>query len=99
MPAPITLAPYAWTALRLGAMAAITLYAARGRAAQPKDPAQEHLFDRLPEGVTASPHKAEAERGLNGEGRFRRTVRLGPNGPALEIDAAALGRLRVRRVE
>ncbi len=99
MPAPITLAPYAWTALRLGAMAAVTLYAARHRASQPKDPMQAHILDGLPEGVSATPHRAEAESGLNGEGRFRRTLRFGPNGPAVEIDAAALGRLRLRRVD
>ncbi len=99
MPAPITLAPYAWTALRLGAMAAIALYAARNRNSQPKDPVRDGMFERVSEGVSASPHRAEAERGVNGEGRFRRTVRLGPNGPAVEIDAAALGRLRVRRVD
>ena len=99
MPAPITLAPYAWTALRIGAMAAITLYAARARGTQPKDPAKDDMLDHVHEGVHAAPHRAEAERGLNGEGRFRRTVRLGPNGPAVEIDAAALGRIRVRRVE
>lgn len=98
MPAPISLAPYAWRALRLGAMAAVTLYAARNRASQPKDPAQAHLLDDLPDGLSASPHRAETESGLNGEGRFRRTVRLGPNGPGVEIDAAALGRLRLRRV-
>lgn len=98
MPAPIPLAPIAWTALRLGAMAAITLYAARSRVSQPKDPAQEHVLDNVAEGVLASPHRAEAESGLNGEGRFRRTLRLGRNGPALEIDAAAVGRLRLRRV-
>jgi hypothetical protein len=99
MPAPITLAPYAWTALRLGAVAAVTLYAARSRASQPKDPHVERVLDAMPEGAVASPHRAEGESGVNGEGRFRRTVRLGPNGPAFEVDAAALGRVRVRRVD
>lgn len=98
MPAPIALAPYAWTALRLGAMAAVTLYAARSRGSQPKDPHVEHALDTLAEGVAASPHRAEGESGLNGEGRFRRIVRLGANGPAIEVDAAALGRVRLRRV-
>ena len=99
MPAPIAFAPYAWTALRLGAVAAVTLYAARSRASQPKDPHVERVLDTLPEGIVASPHRAEGESGMNGEGRFRRTVRLGPGGPAFEIDGAALGRLRVRRVD
>lgn len=98
MPVPITLAPYAWTAIRLGAMAAITLYAARNRSAEPRDPRHDQALDGVAEGMAASPHRGEAESGMNGEGRIRRTFRLGPNGPGIEVDAAALGRLRLRRV-
>lgn len=96
MPAPIAIGPIAWTALRLGAVAAVTLYAARGRS-QPKDARREAVLDELPEGVSAEPHRAEAERAMHGAGRFRRTFRL-PGGPGFEIDAAALGRFRLRRV-
>lgn len=96
MPAPIPLAPLAWTALRLGAVAAMALYAARGRS-QPKDALRERVLDDLPEGVTAEAHRAEAERAMHGAGRFRRTFRM-PGGPGFEIDAAALGRFRMRRV-
>jgi hypothetical protein len=99
MPAPLAIPPLAWTALRLGAVAAVTLYAARNRASQPKDPHHEHVLDTLREGVEATPHSAEAERAVHGQGRFRRVIRLRPDGPGLEIDAAALGRLRFRRVE
>jgi hypothetical protein len=97
MPAPLALSPLAWTALRLGAVAAVAIYAAR-RGPQPKDAAHEAVLDDLPEGVAAAPHAAEAERAMHGSGRFRRTIRLGPGGPGFEIDAAALGRLRLRRV-
>lgn len=97
MPAPLALGPLAWTALRMGAVAAVALYAARGRS-QPKDAAQDRMLDDLPEGVSARPHRAEDEGAMHGAGRFRRTFRLGPNGPGVEIDAAALGRLRLRRI-
>lgn len=97
MPAPILLSPLTWTALRIGAVAAVALYAARGRS-HPKDAVHEQVLDDLPEGVAARPHRAEAEGAMHGSGRFRRIFRLGPNGPGLEIDAAALGRLRLRRL-
>jgi hypothetical protein len=97
MPAPLALSPLAWTALRIGAVAAIAFYAARGKS-EPKDALRESVLDDLPEGVTAAPHRAEAEQAVHGAGRMKRTIRLGPNGPGVEIDAALLGRLRLRRV-
>lgn len=99
MPAPLALPPIAWTALRFGAMAAVAVYAARMRHSEPKHAEREHLLDTLPEGIAAAPHRAEAERAMHGAGRFRRVVRLSWGGPGIEIDAAALGRLRIRRVE
>lgn len=95
MPAP--LAPIAWTALRFGAVAAIALYAARGRSL-PKHGEHERVLDDLPDGLGTHPHRAEAETALHGQGRFRRVVRFGSAGRGFEIDAAALGRLRLRRV-
>ncbi len=94
---PAALAPFAWTALRLGTVAAVALIASR-RASQPKDVEHQAVLDGLPEGVDGHAHRAEAERGLHGHGRMRRTLRLRPGGPAIEIDAAALGRVRLRRV-
>ena len=94
MPAPIV--PIAWTALRLGAVAALALYAARGRS-QPKHGEHERVLDDLPEGLGTHPHRAEDETALHGQGRFRRTFRF-PAGPGIEVDAAGLGRLRFRRV-
>lgn len=99
MPAPIALSPLAWTALRLGAVAAVSLYAARSKASAPKDSRHETVLDDLPEGHSVHTHKAEAENAMHGRSRYRRVVRLGPGGPAVEIDAAALGRVRFRRVE
>lgn len=97
MAAPLALGPFAWTAIRLGAAAAVAIYAARSRS-QPKHAEHEHVLDELPEGLTARPHRAEAESAMHGAGRFKRTLRFGRNGPGFEIDAAALGRLRFRRV-
>lgn len=89
------LTPFAWTALRLGAVAAVALYASRHVSA-PKDADREHMLDGLAEGVSGYSHRAEAERSVHGATRFRRVFRL-PKG-AIEIDAAGLGRIRLRRV-
>lgn len=96
MPAPIALTPLAWTAIRLGAVAAMTFYASR-RASQPKDATHETVLDDLPEGIRATTHRAEAETAMHGDGRMRRVIRL-PRGHGFEIEAAGLARLRVRRV-
>jgi hypothetical protein len=89
------LTPLAWTALRVGAVAAVALYASR-RASEPKDADREKVLDDLPDGLSGHSHRAEAERGVHAGGRFRRVFRL-PKG-AIEVDAAGLGRLRLRRV-
>lgn len=89
------LTPLAWTALRVGAVAAVALYASR-RASEPKDAAHERVLDGLPEGLSGHSHRAEAERAVHGAARFRRVFRL-PKG-AIEIDASGLGRVRLRRV-
>lgn len=96
MAAPI-IVPIAWVALRVGAVAAVALYVSRGRS-QPKHAEHEYVLDDLPDGLAARPHRAEAERAMHGQGRLRRTIRFGASGPGLEIDMAALGRLRLRRV-
>ena len=95
MPA-LALTPLAWTALRLGAAAAVAIYASR-RVSEPKDASREQMLDELPEGVTGHTHRAEAERAVHGAARLRRVLR-GPRGLAVEIDASGLGRVRLRRV-
>ncbi|MFO1143936.1 MAG: hypothetical protein U1E59_16465 [Amaricoccus sp.] len=91
------LSPIAWRTAQLVAFAAMAVYASRARNSGPKDAAHERVLDDLPDGVSAHAHRAEAERGMHAAGRFRRVLRLGPNGPALEFEAAGLGRLRLRR--
>lgn len=93
----IAIAPFAWSAIRIGAMAAVAVYASR-RASQPKDARHETVLDDLPEGVSGHSHRAEAERAVHGSGRMRRVLRV-PGGPKLEVEAAGLGRIRFRRVE
>lgn len=94
---PAALIPLAWTALRVGAVAAVAIVASRATS-QPKDAGRQAVLDGLPEGMGGHAHRAEDERGVHGHGRMRRVLRLKPGGPALEIDAAALGRVRLRRV-
>lgn len=78
------------------ALAAVTVYASK-RSSHPKDALHEQVLDDLPEGFAGHAHRAEAERAVHASGRFRRTLRLGPRGKGLEIEAAGLGRLRMRR--
>ena len=91
------LSPVAWRAAQMFMLAAMAVYASRARNAEPKDAVHQQVLDDLPEGVAAHAHRAEAERGVHATGRFRRVLRLGPNGPAVEIEASGLGRLRFRR--
>jgi len=56
----------------------------------------EDALDEIEEGLTT--HRPRDRDQLNGAARFRRVIRLGVNGPGIEIDATALGRLRMRRV-
>ncbi|HMR54553.1 MAG TPA: hypothetical protein PKA33_19840 [Amaricoccus sp.] len=99
MPAPLALSPLAWTAIRLGAVAALGLYASRRRGSEPKDARNEATLDEMPEGFHAHSHRAEAESAVHGRGRLRRVFRFRATGPGVEVDAAALGRLRFRRVD
>jgi hypothetical protein len=92
----LALTPLAWTAIRLGAAAALAIYASR-RASEPKDVSREQMLDDLPDGVSGHAHRAEAERAVHGAARLRRVLR-GPRGVAIEIDASGLGRVRLRRV-
>ena len=95
---PLPLAPVAWTAIRLTAVVAVAVMAARNRSSEPKDAHQEFALNGLPEGFRAKRHAAQDEQSLHGQGRLRRVIRLGRDGPGVELDASAFGRLRFRRV-
>ncbi|MEO0990873.1 MAG: hypothetical protein AAFX00_07995 [Pseudomonadota bacterium] len=91
---PLPIAPIAVTAVRV-APVAIAAYAAwRALPQGRRDQAVEDALDEMQEGFSKHSDDDANRAGV----RFKRTIRLGKSGPGLEIDAAALGRLRFRRV-
>lgn len=91
---PLPLAPIAGVALRYGAIALAGYALARriepGRRCQHA----EDALDRVDEGVTL--HRAPDQ--ANGTARLRRVIRLTGTRHGVEVDASALGRIRVRRL-
>lgn len=57
----------------------------------------EDSLDLVPEGMAA--RRDKAGRQINGSYRWKRIVRFGTSGTALEIDASALGRIKFRKVD
>ncbi|MEM8630665.1 MAG: hypothetical protein AAGF74_05470 [Pseudomonadota bacterium] len=91
---PLPVAPIALTALRVAPFAAAAYVAWRSAPVQRRNQHVEDALDEMPEGFS---RHADTESSRAGA-RMKRSVRLGRNGPGIEIDAAALGRLRFRRV-
>ncbi|RME18016.1 MAG: hypothetical protein D6801_02190 [Alphaproteobacteria bacterium] len=91
---PLPIAPLAAFALRYGTIALASYAIARRVEAGRRDQRAEDALDDLPEGMTLRREPRQA----NVTGRLRRVVRLGEGGPGLEIDASALGRIRLRKV-
>ncbi|MEQ8367005.1 MAG: hypothetical protein RIB61_09885 [Roseicyclus sp.] len=89
----IQFTPIAAMALRYGAVALATFAATRivqrGRLNQPV----EDALDEAPEGLHLRRDTGE----VNGSARWKRTFRIGQRGPGVMMDAAALGRVRLRR--
>ncbi|MEM9049991.1 MAG: hypothetical protein AAGC92_14880 [Pseudomonadota bacterium] len=98
MPAPLALSPLALTALRVGAIAAIAIYAARKRQSLARNMRREETLDAVDDGLELTGGSAPGTAQYDAAGRMRRTVRLGKNGPGVEIDVTGLARLRMRRV-
>lgn len=98
---PLPLAPLAGLALRAGLVAA-TAYAARRALAARRvgrtDQRAEDALDDANEGIALHQpaDRSEDGRQTNLSARLRRTVRWGKRG--VEIDAALIGRFRVRKV-
>lgn len=97
MPAPLM--PVFWTVARVGAMAAVYVYANKRRLSQPKEVFREAALDEVPEGLDMQTHRAEGETAANAAGRWRRVVRFKEGGPGLEVDATWLGRIRFRKID
>ena len=95
---PLPLVPLASLAarygLRYGIVALTTWTIARSISHAPHDQRAEDALDDLPEGLSA----AKRDKQASGSARMKRTIRVGPNGPGVEIDISALGRLRVKGV-
>lgn len=92
----LPLAPIAMLAAKYGAVALAGYTLARQIQPGRTDQRVEDAFDDLDDGLSA--HRPRDREQMNGAVRFRRVVRLGTGGPGIEIDASALGRLRMRRV-
>lgn len=100
---PLPLAPLVPIVLRLGAVAAagLALRRALRAATHPgsTDQRAEDALDDLGEGIALHRPADRASEGAsqtNTAAHWRRTIRWGAHG--LEIDAALLGRLRIRRL-
>ncbi|MEM1374399.1 MAG: hypothetical protein AAGF78_08470 [Pseudomonadota bacterium] len=89
----LPLAPIAGMALRYGAVAVATYAATRAIPKLRRDQTVEDSLDTVEEGLEM---RRDPEQ-MNATGRFRRVVRVGRM--AVELDATALARVRVRRVE
>ncbi len=94
---PLPLAPIAAVAAKYGAVA-LAGYALVRQVQQAGrlDQRSEDALDELDEGISL--HRPRDREQVNGAARFRRVIRLGTDGPGIEIDASALGRLKMRRV-
>lgn len=87
--------PLALTALRYLAVTAAVYAVARAWHQPRRDQRLEDAMDELPEGLGLT---RDPDRSLRAAGRLRRVVRVGTDGPGLDIDVTGLARLRLRRV-
>lgn len=90
------LAPVLWTVARVGAVAALAYYSGRKHRTASKHVWREAAMDDAPEGVEITTQRNEGEANMHSAARFKRTIRM-PGGAGVEIDATALGRIRIRR--
>lgn len=93
----LPIAPIAATALRYGTLAAVTWYVAKRSKGLPSV-AEEAAHEEVDEGISLRHHhKADAAQ-ANADARIKRSFRFGAGGPGIEIDATALGRIRIKRI-
>ena len=96
MPAP--LAPLAIKVAQYGAVAAVAWWAARRqRPSGPRDLWRERVLDDLDEGLETDFERGGGQTRAGAAARWRRVIRMG--GAGVEIDAAGLTRIRMRRVD
>ncbi len=92
---PLPLAPVTAVALRYGAVAIAAYAISRKVETGRRDQRAEDALDDLDEGVAM--HRDGDQ--MHTSGRYRRVIRLGETGPAVEIDIAGFGRFRIRKVD
>lgn len=93
---PLPLAPVAAVALRYGTVALAAYALSRSVHTAAVRQADEDALDTVAEGLGVARPQGRSQ--VNAEARWRRTVRLGEDGPGLEVDLSALGRIRIRKV-
>jgi len=91
---PLPLAPVAGIALRYVVVAFAAFTVARKVERGHFDQRADEAMDDVNEGLTV---RREQEQ-LNTTARYHRAIRLGTNGPGVEIDITALGRIRLRKI-
>jgi len=91
---PLPLAPIAGMAIRYGTVALAAYGIRRALRKGRTDQRAEDALDDMDEGLAVH-HPADRGQ-TNAAARFKRVLRFG--GTAVEIDAAALGRFRIRKV-
>jgi len=79
------------------ALAAGAFALAKNVSIAPIEQSLEDRFDDMEEGLSFN-RGTERDR-INAAYRYKRIFRIGERGPAIEIDASALARLRIRRVD
>ncbi|MBV7379706.1 hypothetical protein [Maritimibacter dapengensis] len=92
---PLPLVPVAIALAASGSAAFATYRFVRTVDPGRRDQRAEDALDDTPEGVTLR----RAPDQTNATARIRRTFRFGPEGSAVEIDATAIGRITVKRVD
>jgi len=90
----LPLAPFASIAIRYGAVALATYAVTRSVSNGRRDQRAEDAMDELDEGMTLRRESEQA----NATARFRRVIRVGRDGPGIEVDITTLGRIRFRKV-
>ncbi|KAB2887015.1 MAG: hypothetical protein F9K34_00265 [Albidovulum sp.] len=91
---PLPLAPLAGVAIRYGAVALVAYGVKRALRPGRIDQRAEDALDDVDEGLAV--HRPPDRGQTSTAARFRRVFRFGET--AIEIDVAALGRLRIRKV-
>lgn len=91
----LPLAPIAGIAIRYGVVAIATYAVTRRIERGHFDQRGEDAMDEINEGLSIRRQDDQ----LNGTGRFKRRIRLGSEGPGIEIDITTLGRIRISRIK